>query len=1854
MFRTLNSLGIGLFAASMLAAQLAAAAEPAATPLEQIKVLPGFQVELLYSVPKEQEGSWVNMCVDPQGRLIVSDQHGGLYRVVVAPIDGSLGFNGIGATLQQEGLVTKVMAIVPGGAADRDSRIRVGDRIHAIARGAGEWQEIDGLELAQVVDLLRGPVGIKQPQTLRLKVQHEGDDGVREVDLTTSWIEVPEWKAHVEHLPLDIGEAQGLLWAFDSLYVVVNKGGKYESGLYRCTDSDGDSELDTVTQLRRIDGGGEHGPHAVLLSPDGQSLYIVCGNNTRLPELEASRVPRVWDEDILLPRLYGKGFMRGIPAPGGFIAKTDPEGKSWELIATGFRNEFDAAFNRDGELFAYDADMEWDFNTPWYRPTRINHVVSGAEFGWRNGSGKWPAWSPDSLPAAVDIGPGSPTGVCFGYGAKFPQKYQEALFACDWSYGKLYAVHLEAKGSSYGGTFEEFISGTPLPLTDVVINPHDGAMYFTIGGRKVQSGLYRVTARDDVPSDPDSQSVRSGADDATALRALRRELETLHKPTEGAVERAWPHLGHADRFVRFAARIAIEHQPVEQWHDRALAKREPAAALTALLALARQQQRPQTLRNDIHDPVVPANPGEIDLAGVDLGLKSALFARLAEFDWSQLSPEQRISLLRLYTVILCRMGPPDEETRAQLISRFDSMFPAGAKELNSQLCALLVYLQAPSVAAKTIALLQSAPTQEEQIDYSGSLRFLKSGWNDDLLHAYTDWLVAARDYRGGANFAMFMDDIRKDARTLLNAEQRLAFRARLDAAAKSNLTDAAAAPRPVVRKWTMDDVLPLVESGLHGRDFDRGRKLFGEARCFTCHRFDNDGGAMGPDLTSLAGRFSRRDILEAVLDPSKVISDQYASVQIVTRAGKVVVGRIVNLNGSKFQVNTDMADPNALTEVDRDEIEEMQPSKVSMMPQGLLDTLHEDEVLDLLAYLLSRGDRESEMFALAGEAGTSSQNVNFDENGPQPPEGFRPLFNGRDLTGWHGMTGFDPRELAKLSEEERKAKIDEWTADAKQHWSVENGELVNDGHGAYLTTDEEFGDYELLIDYKTVALADSGIYLKYTPQVQIWDFTEAGGKWNLGADKGSGGLWNNSPGAPGKDPLVLADKPFGEWNSFRIRQVGARTSVWLNGQLVVDHAPLENLWDRAVPLVPRGGIQLQTHGGEIRWRNIFVREIPAEEANTLFREKSGSGFTSLFNGTDLTGWQGAVENYEVVEGAIRCKDGHGGVLHTQDEYGDFQVRLEFKLPPAGNNGLAIRYPGEGDPAYVGMCELQVLDTEHPGYAGLDPRQAHGSAYGMVPAARGYHRPTGEWNYQEVTVRGSTIKVELNGSVILDADLSTVTEFLGNSPHPGKDRPQGYFGFAGHSDPVEFRNIEIKRLDETVAAWPQFRGPASAGRPVVDAPLPDRIGPETNVVWSVELPPGHSSPAIHGDRIYLTAVRDQTLLTLGLDRRTGAVLWEQQAPHDNLEDLHQIGSYAQSSPATDGEHVVSFFGSSGLYCYDRDGTFLWNRPMGPFKNGFGAGSSPIILDGRVILCQDHDSGSFLAAYNIANGSTLWETDRSEFPRNYCTPVIWDVDGERQIVVVATLRAVGYDFDTGSEVWTVRGLSRFVCPTPVIGDDGTLYLAAWARGADAGERLVFDPFDTKITAVDADGNGRIEQSELAGEKGSDLERRFDLIDRDKDGAITRGEYEEFRIVLETSENGIFAIAPGGRGDATSTHLRWRYQQHVPFCASPLLVDGHLFGVKDGGILTTLAAATGEPVKTGRVRGNAAYYASPVFGDGRVFLVDEAGVLTIVSAAAEWEVLDSVDFGEPVYATPAIADGRIYVRTTGRLYCFGGGRS
>lgn len=407
----------------------------------------------------------------------------------------------------------------------------------------------------------------------------------------------------------------------------------------------------------------------------------------------------------------------------------------------------------------------------------------------------------------------------------------------------------------------------------------------------------------------------------------------------------------------------------------------------------------------------------------------------------------------------------------------------------------------------------------------------------------------------------------------------------------------------------------------------------------------------------------------------------------------------------------------------------------------------------------------------------------------EPPEGFTSLFNGTDLTGWHGN---NPHETAKAKD--RSASLEAQAGKFAEYWTVEDGVLVNNGEGPYATPDREYGDYELLIDFKLVPGADSGVYLRGNPQVQIWDTTEAGGKWKHGAKQGSGGLWNNGR-LGGRLPLVHADHPVGEWNHMRIRQVGSRTWIWLNDHLVVDGVIMANYFTkRKTPLPARGFIHLQTHGGEMRWRNIFIREIEFEEANRLLSERDVEGFQSIFNGKDFTGWQGALDQYEVIDGAVASLK--GGNIFTEKKYSDFIWKQEFKLPPGGNNGLAIRYSGSGNPAYNGLCELQVLENSAPKHAELDVRQYHGSAYGKAAAARGYQRAVGEWNYQIVKVEGSKVQVELNGTPILDTDLSTVTEFMKGN-FSAEVPAEGYLGFAGHGKGVSYRNLWIKNLKKSL-------------------------------------------------------------------------------------------------------------------------------------------------------------------------------------------------------------------------------------------------------------------------------------------------------------------------------------------------------------------------------------------------------------------------------------------------------------------------
>ena len=822
-----------------------------ATPGDQLKVAKGFKVELLYTVSKEEEGSWVCMTDLPDGRLVVSDQYDkGLF--LVTPANG--------------------------------------------------------------IDPAKTSV---KPMNLKF----EGKP---------------------------FGMAQGLCWAFDALYVVVNGNG---SGLYKVTASKKGGDLDTVELLREFEAGaGEHGPHGIIKHPDGKRLTIVCGNQTKMMKYDTTLVPPHWGEDHLLPRLPdGKGFMAGVMGPGGCVYNVTPDGKKWELFSVGFRNQYDAAYDTQGNLFTYDADMEYDFNTPWYRPTRICQVTSGSEFGWRNGAGKYPAFYADSLPGICDIGPGSPTGVTFGTGAKFPAKYQKALFACDWSYGKMYAVHMEANGSVQKGTAEEFLSGTPLPLTDIVVNAKDGALYFTTGGRKTQSGLYRVTYVGTDSTDPTSEfKLKSTA----PVHARLIAEAAIDQPSASDPAGLFRLAGHYDRFVRFASRVALELQDPKLWADKALAETDPFTKITALLALTRvSADCPSHLKPDSPKP--------------DPALRGKILASLGKLDFAKLTVEQRLELTRVYHILFNRFGMPTDAERTAWLAKYEPAFPTGNRLVDGELLQVFVYLQGEKAAAKGVKLLQEGATQEEQLEYARALRVLKAGWTPESRKGYFEWFVRAQTYKGGASFGRFVEMMKEDAVKTLSAAEKVALKPILDAKAEaSNLV--VLKPRPFVKKYTLDELGPMVEKGLKagGRDFDAGRKMFAATNCFACHRYDNEGGAAGPDLTAIAGRFSQKDLLESIIDPSKEISDQYGAVEIDTLDGKKVVGRIVNLNGDTIMVNTDMLNPNGQVTVNRKNVDVLKPSKISMMPVGLLDTLKEDELLNLMAYLLSRGDRKHAMFGV--------------------------------------------------------------------------------------------------------------------------------------------------------------------------------------------------------------------------------------------------------------------------------------------------------------------------------------------------------------------------------------------------------------------------------------------------------------------------------------------------------------------------------------------------------------------------------------------------------------------------------------------------------------------------------------------------------------------------------------------------------------------------------------------------------------------------------------------------------------------------------------------------------------------------
>ncbi|GMQ80497.1 MAG: hypothetical protein BMS9Abin04_497 [Planctomycetia bacterium] len=432
------------------------------------------------------------------------------------------------------------------------------------------------------------------------------------------------------------------------------------------------------------------------------------------------------------------------------------------------------------------------------------------------------------------------------------------------------------------------------------------------------------------------------------------------------------------------------------------------------------------------------------------------------------------------------------------------------------------------------------------------------------------------------------------------------------------------------------------------------------------------------------------------------------------------------------------------------------------------------------------------------------------------------------------------------------------------------------------------------------------------------------------------------------------------------------------------------------------------------------------------------------------------------------------------------------------------------------------------------------------------------------------------------------------------------------------------------------------------PLPDRFDSPDQLVWRQELAPGHSTPCISGASIFVTtfAAEQQELAVVALDRATGQVRWRRPVPAAAIEPFHRVGSPAASTPACDGERLYVFFGSYGLLCYSTDGDLLWSKRMGPFQNEFGAASSPVLVDDKVILNEDHDVDSFLLALDRTTGKTVWKVVRDRFTRSYSTPIVWRSEHGEQIIVAGSLQLTAYDAGNGRRLWWVRGLSRIVDTTPVVADN-FIYLATWTPGGDRSDRIAMGSFAEAAAQYDKDGDARITKRELPA---GPVQLRFFRIDLNQDGALDEAEWSRHAQVFELAQNVAMAVRLGGEGDVTDTHVQWIHRKGLPTVPSPLVHRGVLYMVKDSGIMTSLDAASGKLLKRSRVPGRGNYYASPVTGDGKVYVASERGVVTVLRAGGDWQPVSHHDFGERIMATPVIRDGRIYLRTEQALYCFG----
>jgi putative heme-binding domain-containing protein len=721
----------------------------------------------------------------------------------------------------------------------------------------------------------------------------------------------------------ELQECRGLLYAHDSLYANANN----SKALYRLRDTNGDGQFDEVLKLREFPGSVGHGRNDLTLGPDGM-IYGIFGDSVDVPK-----------ENIVDRTSPFREARRGETTREGFLLRTDRDGKKWELLAAGLRNPFGIAFNPDGECFTYDADAEFDMGSPWYRPTRVSQLVSGADIGWRGVTGKWPPYFPDHADNALpmlDIGRGSPTAVAFGTATNFPLEYRKALFILDWTYGRILALHLAPRGAGYRAQAETFLKGRPLNVTDLAAGP-DGALYVVTGGRKTQSALYRIAwtggeRREEAVSPHEIACAKH----AESLRALRRILEMWHERSDDlAISEGWKHLSSPDPRVRYAARIAIEHQPIQRWRDLALAEAQPNTALTALMALARFGDK---------DGV----PQIID--------------RLVALPAHQFDAGQALMLVQAYHLSLDLV--PDPARREAILKQLEPLYPqyvaqwlhvtpagTGAK-FQHELARLLARLGSPQLISKTGQSLLVSDRQEDRLQALFVLKDVREGWTRETRRAYFTALNEGTTFVSGEGMPKFLAQLREDALATLTDQERRDLADVLSPTPEPE--EKPLPPRPVVKQWKVDDFTSLLADHSQAGDPARGATVFRDALCVRCHRVGARGPAVGPDLSHVGGRFSRRDMLESILTPSKVVAENYRNVQVRTTDGRVLVGRVLvegDFRAQKLRIATEPMRPTFFVELAKQEIEEHRESETSPMPQGLLDSFRAEEVLDLLAFL---------------------------------------------------------------------------------------------------------------------------------------------------------------------------------------------------------------------------------------------------------------------------------------------------------------------------------------------------------------------------------------------------------------------------------------------------------------------------------------------------------------------------------------------------------------------------------------------------------------------------------------------------------------------------------------------------------------------------------------------------------------------------------------------------------------------------------------------------------------------------------------------------------------------------------------